>query len=148
MCDEVEMGAAKVVKSSTFAVLIILIVFFPILTLTGIEGTYFTPMAQTLVFCIVGALILSLTYVPMMASVFLKRNISLKPTFADRFFAWLTKLYNQVLRFCMRRVWQTIGVAFALLFASLLLFTRLGAEFIQTLDEGDFAMKTTMPAGS
>src|SRR5574344_1054583 len=124
MCDEVEKGAAQVVKRSTFAVLIILIVFFPILTLTGIEGKYFTPMAQTLVFCIVGALILSLTYVPMMASVFLKRNISLKPTFADRFFAWLTKQYNQVLRFCMKRVWQTIGVAFALLFASLLLFTR------------------------
>ena len=148
MCDEVEKGAAKVVKSSTFAVLIILIVFFPILTLTGIEGKYFTPMAQTLVFCIVGALILSLTYVPMMASVCLKRNISLKPTFADRFFAWLTKQYNQVLRFCMKRVWQTIGVAFALLFASLLLFTRLGAEFIPTLDEGDFAMQMTLPAGS
>lgn len=65
MCDEVEQGAAKAVKSSTFAVLIILIVFFPILILTGIEGKYFTPMAQTLVFCILGALFLSLTYVPM-----------------------------------------------------------------------------------
>ena len=148
MCDEVEQGAAKVVKSSTFAVLIILIVFFPILTLTGIEGKYFTPMAQTLVFCIVGALLLSLTYVPMMASVFLKREISLKPTFADRFFAWLARIYNKVLHFCMCRVWQTLGVAFALLAASLLLFTRLGAEFIPTLDEGDFAMQMTLPAGS
>ena len=148
MCDEVEQGAAKVVKSSTFAVLIILIVFFPILTLTGIEGKYFTPMAQTLVFCIVGALLLSLTYVPMMASLFLKREISLKPTFADRFFAWLTRIYNKVLCFCMPRVWQTLGVAFALLAASLLLFTRLGAEFIPTLDEGDFAMQMTLPAGS
>ena len=63
MSKEVEVGAVKVVKSSTFAVLIILIVFFPILTLTGIEGKYFTPMAQTLVFCIIGALLLSLTYV-------------------------------------------------------------------------------------
>ncbi|MGM9778548.1 MAG: efflux RND transporter permease subunit, partial [Prevotella sp.] len=148
MCDEVEQGAAKVVKSSTFAVLIILIVFFPILTLTGIEGKYFTPMAQTLVFCIVGALLLSLTYVPMMASLFLKREISLKPTFADRFFAWLARIYNKVLHFCMPRVWQTLGVAFALLAASLLLFTRLGAEFIPTLDEGDFAMQMTLPAGS
>ena len=148
MCDEMEQGAAKVVKSSTFAVLIILIVFFPILTLTGIEGKYFTPMAQTLVFCIVGALLLSLTYVPMMASLFLKREISLKPTFADRFFAWLANKYNKILHFCMRRVWQTLGVAFALLAASLLLFTRLGAEFIPTLDEGDFAMQMTLPAGS
>ena len=62
MNSEVEQGARNVVRSATFAVLIILIVFFPILTLTGIEGKYFTPMAKTLVFCIIGALILSLTY--------------------------------------------------------------------------------------
>ena len=74
-----EAGASGVVRSATFAVLIILIVFFPILTLTGIEGKYFTPMAKTLVFCIIGALILSLTYVPMMASLFLKRTISANP---------------------------------------------------------------------
>ena len=127
MCDEVEKGAAKVVKSSTFAVLIILIVFFPIHTLSGIEGKYFTPMAQTLVFCIVGALILSLTYVPMMASAFLKREISLKPTFADSFFAKLTKMYDKALHYCMSHLWRTLGAAFALLAASLLLFTRLGA---------------------
>ena len=95
MNAEVEAGAVKVVKSSTFAVLIILIVFFPILTLTGIEGKYFTPMAQTLVFCIIGALVLSLTYVPMMATLFLKRRVVLKPTFADRFFAWLTNIYEK-----------------------------------------------------
>ena len=85
------------VKSSTFTVLIILIVFFPILTLTGIEGKYFTPMAKTLVFCIIGALLLSLTYVPMMASVFLKRTISLRPTLADRFFTSVGRIYNKVL---------------------------------------------------
>ncbi len=86
MDEEVEKGAGNVVRSATFAVLIILIVFFPILTLTGIEGKYFTPMAKTLVFCIIGALLLSLTYVPMMASLFLKRTVSVKPTLADRFF--------------------------------------------------------------
>ena len=145
---EVEAGAAKVVKSSAFAVLIILIVFFPILTLGGIEGKYFTPMAKTLVFCIIGALILSLTYVPMMASLFLKRDIVLKPTFADKFFGWLTIKYNKMLAYCMRRTMATIAVAFALLAGSLVLFTRLGAEFIPTLDEGDFAMQMTLPAGS
>ena len=148
MSKEVEAGAVKVVKSSTFAVLIILIVFFPILTLTGIEGKYFTPMAQTLVFCIIGALLLSLTYVPMMATLFLKRKVELKPTFADRFFGWLTGLYDRLLGACMRRVWVTLASAFALLAASLMLFTRLGAEFIPTLDEGDFAMQMTLPAGS
>ena len=148
MSKEVEAGAVKVVKSSTFAVLIILIVFFPILTLTGIEGKYFTPMAQTLVFCIIGALLLSLTYVPMMATLFLKHKVELKPTFADRFFGWLTGVYDRLLGACMRRVWVTLASAFALLAASLMLFTRLGAEFIPTLDEGDFAMQMTLPAGS
>lgn len=145
---EVEAGASGVVRSATFAVLIILIVFFPILTLTGIEGKYFTPMAKTLVFCIIGALILSLTYVPMMASLFLKRTISAKPTFADRFFDKLNVFYKRGLRFCLHHTWATVGSAFVLLAASLLLFTRLGAEFIPTLDEGDFAMQMTLPAGS
>ena len=141
-------GARKVTRSATFASLIILIVFFPILTLTGIEGKYFTPMAKTLVFCIIGALILSLTYVPMMASLCLKRKISIKRTFADRFFGFLNRGYHKVLTFCLRRPWATLGTAFGLLVVSMFLFTRLGAEFIPTLDEGDFAMQMTLPAGT
>lgn len=148
MDREVEAGAGHVARSATFAVLIILIVFFPLLTLTGIEGKYFTPMAKTLVFCIIGALILSLTYVPMMASLFLKRTISSKPTFADRFFGKLNGVYRRTLHFCLRHIWGTIARSFAALAVSLFLFTRLGAEFIPTLDEGDFAMQMTLPAGS
>lgn len=148
MDHEVEMGAGKVVRSATFAVLIILIVFFPILTLSGIEGKYFTPMAKTLVFCIIGALLLSLTYVPMMASLFLKREVVLKSTFADRFFEKLNRIYRKVLDYCLLHAWKTVGVSFAMLLASLFLFGRLGAEFIPTLDEGDFAMQMTLPAGS
>lgn len=145
---EVEKGISKVVRSATFAVLIILIVFFPILTLTGIEGKYFTPMAQTLVFCIIGALILSLTYVPMMSALLLKRKIDLKPTLADKFFTKLNKLYQPLLNTCIRFSWSTILLAFATLGGSIFLFTRLGSEFIPTLDEGDFAMQMTLPAGS
>lgn len=148
MDAEVEKGASSVVRSATFAVFIILIVFFPILTLTGIEGKYFTPMAKTLVFCIIGALFLSLTYVPMMASLFLKHHIVTKPTFADKFFEALNKLYARALSFCLRFKWQTVATAFVALVISLFLFTRLGAEFIPTLDEGDFAMQMTLPAGS
>lgn len=148
MDEEVEKGAGNVVRSATFAVLIILIVFFPILTLTGIEGKYFTPMAKTLVFCIIGALLLSLTYVPMMASLFLKRTVSSKPTLADRFFEKLNRVYHRILNFCLAHVWGTLASAFTLLILSFLLFTRLGAEFIPTLDEGDFAMQMTLPAGS
>lgn len=148
MDEEVEKAAGNVVRSATFAVLIILIVFFPILTLTGIEGKYFTPMAKTLVFCIIGALLLSLTYVPMMASLFLKRSVAVKPTLADRFFEKLNHVYHRALNFCLAHVWGTLASAFTLLILSFLLFTRLGAEFIPTLDEGDFAMQMTLPAGS
>lgn len=148
MDTEVENGAAGVVRSATFAVLIILIVFFPILTLTGIEGKYFTPMAKTLVFCIIGALLLSLTYVPMMASLFLKREIKNRKTFADYFFEKLNGGYRRALSWCLHHVRFTVAAAFMALAFSLFLFTRLGAEFIPTLDEGDFAMQMTLPAGS
>ena len=145
---EVEAGAGKVVRSAAFAVLIILLVFCPILALTGIEGKEFTPMAKTLVFCIIGALLLSLTYVPMMASLFLSRTVPVKPSLADRLFDRLRIWYRAPLRWCTRRPWTTIGVSFAMLAGSLVLLSRLGAEFIPTLDEGDFAMQMTLPVGS
>src|SRR5574344_1171206 len=148
MDDEVIKGASHVVSSATFAALIILIVFCPILFLTGIEGKYFTPMAKTLVFCIIGALLLSLTYVPMMASLFLKRSAPVKQTLSDRFFKWLNVKYHTALKCCMKWKWLTVGVAVATLVFSLFIFTKLGAEFIPTLDEGDFAMQITLPAGS
>lgn len=148
MDEQVERGALNVVRSATFAVLIILIVFFPLLTLNGIEGKYFTPMAKTLVFCIIGALLLSLTYVPMMASLFLKHTISARKSFADRFFEKLNVAYRRTLRFCLRYGKSTLLVAFALLAGSLVMFRHLGAEFIPTLDEGDFAMQMTLPPGS
>lgn len=105
-------------------------------------------MAKTLVFCIIGALLLSVTYVPMMASLFLKRTVTVKQTLADRFFERLNKVYHRVLHFSLAHVWGTISAAFIALLLSLLLFTKLGAEFIPTLDEGDFAMQMTLPAGS
>ncbi|WP_420867833.1 efflux RND transporter permease subunit [Bacteroides caecigallinarum] len=117
MDEEVEKGAGNMVRSATFAVLIILIVFFPILTLTGIEGKYFTPMAKTLVFCIIGALLLSLTYVPMMASLFLKRTVSVKPTLADKFFSRLAYYYKKALDFCLKHIWGTIATSFVALIA-------------------------------
>lgn len=148
MEENIIKGAGSVVRSATFAVIIILVVFFPILMLTGIEGKYFTPMAKTLVFCIIGALILSLTYVPMMASLLLKRKIVEKRTFADWFFDKLNVLYQKCLKFFIRYSWGAILASFIALGGSLMLFQRLGSEFIPTLDEGDFAMQMTLPAGS
>lgn len=76
-------------------------------------------MAKTLVFCIIGALILSLTYVPMMASLFLKHTIVVKPTLADRFFEKLNKIYQHTLRACLHHKWRTVIVAFSVLIGSL-----------------------------
>jgi cobalt-zinc-cadmium resistance protein CzcA len=148
MDAEVVKGAGGVIRSATFAVLIILIVFFPLLTLGGIEGKYFTPMAKTLVFCIIGALILSLTYVPMMSSVFLKHHIVSKPTLSDKFFSWLNVWYQRTLKVCLKRRWLTVGAAIGAFVFAIFLFSKLGSEFIPTLDEGDFAMQVTLPAGS
>lgn len=144
----VEEGALKVARSATFAVLVILIVFLPILALGGIEGKYFTPMAKTLVYCIVGALLLSLTYVPMAASLLLGRNTQARPSFADRFFGAAGRLYEKVLRRILRHSRLTIAASFAVFLLSLLVFRGLGAEFIPSLDEGDFAMQMTLPPGS
>ena len=80
----------------------------------------------------------------MMASLFLKHTIVVKPTLADRFFEKLNKIYQHTLRACLRYKWRTVIVAFSALIGSLFLFTRLGAEFIPTLDEGDFAMQMTL----
>jgi cobalt-zinc-cadmium resistance protein CzcA len=148
MDTEIANGTKGVVHSATFAVLIILIVFFPVLALQGIEGKYFTPMAKTMVFCIMGALILSLTYVPVMASLFLKKTVKQTRTFADRFFNRLNMLYGKQLKLCLRFSITTVATAFLALGGSIILFTKLGAEFIPTLDEGDFAMQMTLPAGS
>lgn len=148
MNNEITKGTNKVVNSATFAVLIILIVFFPILMLQGIEGKYFSPMAKTLVFCIIGAMILSLTYVPMMCALFLKKKIKQTRTFADIFFEWLDKWYQKLLNTCIRFSFTTVALVFLLFGCSLFIFSKLGAEFIPTLDEGDFAMQMTLPAGS
>lgn len=78
----------------------------------------------------------------------MKRTVTVKPTLADRFFEALNKVYQRVLRFSLAHLWGTISVSFVAFLLSLLLFTKLGAEFIPTLDEGDFAMQMTLPAGS
>src|SRR5574344_2427001 len=105
-------------------------------------------MAKTLVFCIIGALLLSLTYVPMMASLFFKKTAPTKKSFSERFFDWLNVYYHKITRFCLNHVTGTVVSAFGLLVLSLLLFRQLGAEFIPTMDEGDFALQMTLPAGS
>lgn len=148
MDEEVILSASKIRNSAAFGEIIIMIVYLPLLTLSGIEGKMFRPMALTIFFAILGAFILSLTYVPMASALFLNRRPNTKRTVSDRLMSFLHRLYLPVLRFCLRFAWPLI-IAMVLLFGgSVWLFTRLGGEFIPTLEEGDFAVEISMAQGT
>lgn len=148
MDDEVYQSASKIRTSAAFGEIIILIVYLPLLALVGIEGKMFKPMAITVSFAILGAFILSLTYVPMMSALFLKKTITNKRTISDKIIDGLHRLYEPVLNFALQNK-VTVLVATVLIFLfSLFTFSKMGSEFIPTLDEGDFAAQITVPAGS
>jgi cobalt-zinc-cadmium resistance protein CzcA len=147
--EEVFLSASKIRKSAAFGEIIILIVYIPILTLTGIEGKMFRPMAETVGFAILGALILSLTYVPMMSALVLPRRAGRnKPGFSDRMMAWLQRKYEPVLRAAIHRKNAVVAAAGALLLLSIFLFVRMGGEFIPQLQEGDYAFHCILPQGA
>jgi cobalt-zinc-cadmium resistance protein CzcA len=148
MDHEVIKSSSKIMSSAIFGQIIILIVYIPLFVLSGVEGKMFMPMAQTVSFAIVGALLLSLTYVPWASSIFLSKKISNKPNFTDRFINKLNNWYQPVLVIALRRKSEVIGIAVFLFIASLFIFNSLGGEFIPELDEGDFAMNYTIRQGS
>ena len=140
--------SSSIIKSAAFGVLIILVVFIPIMTLQGIEGKTFVPMAQTVSFAVFGALLLSITYVPMMAAFVLKRDIKESNSLADRIINLLKKWYEPSLKFALKIPRVLVMLAVMLLVVSLYIFSRLGAEFVPTLEEGDLAMQMTIKPGS
>jgi cobalt-zinc-cadmium resistance protein CzcA len=132
-------SSVSIRRSAVFGELIILVVYLPIFALGGIEGKMFKPMAFTVGFALVGAMLLSLTYVPMMCSLLLKRNMSEKETIADKIINSIKRIYTPLLEFALRTKIVVIGIAVVMLIISLFIFTRLGTEFIPKLDEGDLA---------
>lgn len=148
MDDEVKQAASKMMNSAAFGQIIILIVYLPILTLVGIEGKMFRPMAQTVAFAILGALILSLTYVPMVSSLFLSKQPLTTKNISDRIMNFFHRIYNPMISVALQRRKIVIVSSVILFVLSLLLFFQLGGEFIPTLDEGDFAVETKILTGS
>ncbi|GAA4388530.1 CusA/CzcA family heavy metal efflux RND transporter [Hymenobacter koreensis] len=148
MNAETYTAASKIRSSAAFGEIIILIVYLPLLALVGIEGKMFRPMAQTVAFAIVGAFILSLTYVPMMSALALSRNTAHKPNFSDRMMGWLEARYRPVLEWALRRKAVVLASAVVLFAGSVLLFRTLGGEFIPQLSEGDFAVELRTLTGS
>jgi cobalt-zinc-cadmium resistance protein CzcA len=148
MDDEVFLSASKIRSSAAFGEIIILIVYVPILTLIGIEGKMFRPMAQTVGFAILGALILSLTYIPMMCALFLSKNTQHKRNFSDNMMDFFQSLYQPALQKAIKIKYWLVGATVALFSLCLILFSRMGGEFIPTLAEGDFAFHCILPQGS
>jgi cobalt-zinc-cadmium resistance protein CzcA len=141
----VENSAKKMMSSAAFGQIIIMIVYFPILSLVGIEGKMFGPMAKTVSFAIIGAMILSLTYIPMMSALFLPKLISHKKTFSDKMMDFLYKKYEPLLVKVIDIKYKVVGITVALLLVTFFIFSKMGGEFIPNLAEGDYAFEFKMP---
>ena len=148
MNHQVSNSATKMVNSAVFGQLIILIVYLPIFTLEGIEGKMFKPMAQTVAFALIGAFILSLTYIPMMSSLVLSKKIKHKPNLSDRIMQKLENIHHKALAKVLHFPKIVIGVVVSLFVVAVLILSRLGGEFIPALEEGDFAVDTRVLTGS
>jgi cobalt-zinc-cadmium resistance protein CzcA len=148
MDRSVEESSGKMMNAAVFGQIIILIVYLPILSLQGIEGKMFKPMAQTVSFAILGAFILSLTYVPMMSAFFLSRKQGHKENISDRMMQRLQQWYKPLLHKSMKAPGIIIGSAVVLFVAAVVVLSSLGGEFIPKLEEGDFAVETRVLTGS
>lgn len=138
------LAASKQMANPTFfGVLIIAMVYLPIMTLTGIEGKMFRPMAITVMFALGGALVLTLTLIPVLCSFALRGNIRKGDNF---FMRWAKKLYAPALDWSLRSRWLVAGGAALLLASSVVVFNRLGAEFVPQLDEGSLTLQIVRPA--
>jgi heavy metal efflux system protein len=149
MDENVFDSAKRMMSSATFGQIIILIVYLPIMALIGIEGKMFRPMAQVVAFALLGAAILSLTYVPMASALFLSKKTSHKRNFSDRLMDWFQKAFNPMITFALKRKLLVSISAIVLFLLSLFMFNRLGGEFIPQLEEGDLASGViTLQGGS
>ncbi|WP_026631402.1 CusA/CzcA family heavy metal efflux RND transporter [Dyadobacter alkalitolerans] len=148
MDEEVTGSASRMMNAAVFGQIIILIVYLPILSLSGIEGKMFKPMAQTVAFAVMGAFILSLTYIPMISALLISKKIVHKPTFSDRIMTRLENGYARLLSGALRIRETLVVSAFALFGFAVFLFTQMGGEFIPQLEEGDFATETRLLVGT
>ncbi len=148
MDAEVNNSASKMMNSAVFGQIIILVVYLPIFTLQGIEGKMFKPMAQTVAFALLGAFILSLTYIPMMSAFFLSKKIKHQPNISDKWMGKLERVYQTILNKVINYPKSVLGSVVGLFVVAIFVLTTLGAEFIPALEEGDFAVDTRVLTGS
>ena len=135
---EVFEASKEMVRPTIYGQAIILLVFVPLLTFTGVEGKMFTPMAITVMLALVGAFILSLTFVPAMVAILIRGKVAEKEV---RAILWVKERYEPVLRRVVARPWPWIGAGVGTFLVAALIFTTLGREFIPQLDEGDLSLQ-------
>ena len=148
MDETVFQSAKRMMNSAAFGQIIILIVYLPILSLVGIEGKMFGPMAQTVSFAILGAFILSLTYIPMASSLFLSKKVIHKQNISDKMMAFFQRIYAPLLQRAINAKKLVVGFTVAILFITIFIFSKMGGEFIPTLAEGDFAFHCILSQGT
>ncbi|CAN5586288.1 CusA/CzcA family heavy metal efflux RND transporter [soil metagenome] len=148
MDSEVNHSASRMMNSAVFGQIIILIVYLPIFTLEGIEGKMFKPMAQTVAFALLGAFLLSLTYIPMMSALFLNKNISNQKNLSDRMMQAIENFYQKYIVRVLNFPKTVIAISVGLFAIAMVVFSQMGGEFIPELPEGDFAVETRVLTGS
>lgn len=141
-------SASKMMNSAVFGQLIILIVFIPILSLSGVEGKMFKPMAMTFSFALLGAMLLCFTYVPVVSSLFLKPKEENQNSLSARLINKLNSWYFPVINWAIYNTKKVIYGAAGLLVLAVVLFSTMGGEFIPTLDEGDFVIQPVLKTGT
>ncbi len=141
-------GATRMMSSAIFGQIIILIVFIPILSLSGVEGKMFRPMALSFSFAIIGAMILGLTWLPVAASLFLRPEKENKRSLSKMIMNFAYKSYTPAMRWSCNHKRIVLGSALASLVLTVFLFSRMGGEFVPTLDEGDFVIQPVLKTGT
>lgn len=141
-------SASKMMNSAVFGQLIILLVFIPILSLSGVEGKMFKPMALTFSFALIGAMIFCLTYVPVASALFLKPSRQTDKNISARLMKALTKSYKPVIHWALMNKRVIVGISVVLLASSIWIFSSMGGEFVPTLDEGDFVIQPVLKTGT
>ena len=144
----VRKSTTKMTHSAIFGQIIIIIVFIPILSLTGVEGKMFKPMALVFSFALLGTMIFGFTYVPVIASLFLKPANEKKNNISNRFMAFLLKMYKPSIEWALKRRKIVLSLSVLLLVVASLIFSKMGAEFVPTLDEGDFVIQPVLKTGT
>ena len=140
--EVIRAAAAEVDRPLFYAVAVIVVSFLPIYVLSGPSGTLFKPMADTMIFALVGSLIVTLTLLPVLCSWFMRKGVRER---RNRAFEAIRSVYVKGLDFCLARARGTVLASVVVLGASLLLIPRIGAEFMPHLDEGALWVRATMP---